>query len=127
MLDARAIKTHYNEPTTHCYRFAGAGTGVPTAIANVPDASRATVTRSAIGTLSLNTNENVGYVQYYDANVHQPPGTVGKKTVFVTPPAALTYPISFACQVVYMSNGANVDLAVGEELVFTVERTDGRP
>lgn len=127
MIDARAVNTHYSQPTTHSYRFLGASNSVPIAQANCPDALRAVLTRSATGTLTLNTTEITGYAQFYDANVHQPPGSVGKKTVFVTPPVDGTWPISFAMQVAYMANGANVDILSTEELVFTLERTLGKP
>lgn len=129
--DARPVWTRYGNPAATAFRFAGAGNAVPTAVANVPDAQAVStaLTRSNPGTLALNTGINVGVVQYYDANVHQPPSaTVGKKTVFCTPPASPpTYPLSFNLQIAYMVNGANVDLAAGEELVIMLERTEGIP
>lgn len=128
--DARPVWGRYANPATTAFRFAGAGTSAPTAVSNVPDAlaTNTTLTRSGVGALSLNTGINVGVIQYYDVNIHQPQSSVGKKTAYVTPPASPpTYPLTIALQVVYMANSANVDVAVGDELVIMLERTEGVP
>lgn len=124
MLDARAINTHYNEPTNLAGRFTGAGTSVPAAVANVIDSGPlvSVLTRSGVGTLSFVLQEPVGVIQNYDFWVASP---ANNKSVSVTPPGT---GFTFALQVSWSANGTAVDLQANEELVFEINKSNsGRP
>jgi hypothetical protein len=118
MYDERPVGTHFNQPTLIALRFAGAGASVPTPVANVKDAaaSRCTITRSGVGTLSIQLLDTpLGVVQSYGFWVES--GSADKN-VRVTPPAAANY--TFTANITYHANGVAVDLANGEELVAEI-------
>lgn len=125
--DFYPVGSGYREPVQRRMRFTGAGAAVPTANANCPDALTATLTRSGVGTLSLATTERSGWTQGYGVEVQQAASsTVGPKTVRTVAVDGV-WPMTFAMQVVYSSNAANVDVAAGEELVVYLDLSNGKP
>lgn len=127
MFDFRKIGTRFREPLAVRARFTGAGTSVPAANANCPDALASALTRSAVGTLSWNSAVQSGWVQAYSVEVAQAAGTTVGLKVVRTIAVDGTWPITLAMQVVYSANNANVDLTASEELVIYLDTSFGKP
>jgi hypothetical protein len=120
ILDFRPVGFHCNDPSKYVGRFTGAGSSVPTAVANVPGAGAnvMTLSRSGTGTLSLVLLSTVGVVQNYDFWTES---TSNAKTVQVTPPGT---GFTFALQINWVANGAAVDLQANEELCFEISKSE---
>jgi hypothetical protein len=119
MYDANAISTKYKEPLVLHGRFTGAGTGTPAALTTTTQGATLNVTskgltisRSNTGALTVTVSDlPVGILQYCNMNVLS---AANAKQVLVPPPGALAN--TFAVQVVWSGNTANVDVSANEEL-----------
>lgn len=120
MIDFRPVGHYVNEPANIFGRFTGAGTSVPTAVANVPGAGANVIalTRSGVGTLSAVLQDTIGVIQNYDWWVSSP---ANNKSVAITPPGT---GFTFALQVSWSANAVAVDLQANEELVFEINKSE---